>query len=132
MSEMCFILILHLFDLWKPYKCRKVLTLLQISYIWRGTEIKLVGSLTFVFVTNLENVDLEKLSFLFILLNAWQVLIYLFWSKFIPQSRSFLDVFSLDSNTNLWPSLSQNISETKMSLNIVLCFIHWRSTKLIL
>ena len=38
----------------------------------------LIGSLTFVFVTNLENLDLEKLSVLFILLNVWQVLIYLF------------------------------------------------------
>ena len=129
---MYFILILHLFDLQKPYECRKVLTLLQISYIWRGTEIKLVGSLTFVFVTNLENVDLEKLSFLFIVLNVWQVLIYLFWGRFIPPSRSFLDVFSLESNTNWWPPLSQTISQTRVSLNIVLCFIHWHSTKLIL
>ena len=129
---MCFILILHLFDLQKPYEYRKVLTLLHISEIWRGTKIKLGCSLTFVFVTNLENVDLEKLSFLFILLNVWQVLIYLFWSRFIPESRSFLDDFNSDSNTNLWPSLSQTISQTKMSLNIVLCFILWRSTKLIL
>ena len=129
---MSFIFILHLFDLRKPYEYRKVLTLLQVSEIWRGTEIMLIGSLTFVFVTNLENLDLEKLSVLFILLNVWQVLIYLFWSRFIPWSRSFLDIFSLGSNKNLWSSLSQTISHTKMSLNIVLCFIHWHSIQLIL
>ena len=43
----------------------------------KGNQDK-VSSLIFVFVTNLKNVDLEKLSFLFILLNVWEVLIYLF------------------------------------------------------
>ena len=129
---MYFILILHLFDLQKSYECRKVLTLLQISYIWRKTEIKLVGSLTFLFVTNLENVDLEKLSFLFILVNVWQVLIYLFWSSFIPRSKSFLDVFSLDSNTNLYGYHYPRPFPRPRSLIIMLCFIHWHSTKLIL